>query len=272
MARVPLPKSRLRARRRRRRAFIALFAALILVAVGAGLVWLGNASFVRVQNVVVSGSSDVSAGDIEQYARAQMEGKYAWLFPRDNIFLYPRAAISQGLLAQYPTLRQADVHAKNFHTVEVIVVERQPVALWCPAAPQAEPCSYLDETGLAYEMAPQFSETPYIIYNGAVSTSTQPGVRQYLSQGAFQSLSALVAALGGTDAGPIRRVAVDTNNDAYVYFKNDFYIIFGLADDGGDVFNRFGLALQSSAFAGKDFSSFEYLDLRFGDKLYYKPK
>ena len=48
--------------------------------------------------------------------------------------------------------------------------------------------------------------------------------------------------------------------------------MFALGDDGGDVFDRFSLALQSDLFKKHALSDFDYLDLRFGDKLYYKLK
>lgn len=248
-------------------------AALLVLAVCGGLVWLSHAAFLRVAAIEVTGTQSVPTSTLAAYARAQMEGGYAYLFARDNIFLYPRAQIAADLERQYPTLRQVDVHAKDFHTVEIIVAERTPAALWCPAANQGGTCYYMDEEGLVYERAPDFNDNPYISYGGPLATTTEPGLRQYLTRDEFQSLAALVSALGEKEQGdPIGQVAVDDNRDVRVYFKNDFLLIFSLKDDGGDVFERFNLALQSDAFKGKTLGDFEYLDLRFGDKLYYKAK
>ncbi len=275
MARPAVSSGRLKRRRRNRRYLIGGGAFFALVLIIAGLAWLSHASFLRVTDVMVTGTQSLPTSTLADYARKQMEGSYLLLFAKDDIFLYPRASIQAGLLKQYPTLRQVDVHAKDFHTVEVAVAERQPVALWCPSAGsgQAGGCLYMDEGGLIYAPAPTYNDNPYISYSGPVATTTEPRLRQFLTSERFQSLAALVAALAQKEPNdPLTKVAVDDSLDARAYFSDGFVLIFSLKDDGGDVFQRFNLALQSDAFTGKTLSDFEYLDLRFGDKLYYKAK
>ena len=273
MARIDLPVSKLRARRRRRRALLAGALVFVVLVLAAGAVWLAHAPFVRVVSVEVSGAQSVASSTIEEYVRSQMAGDYLWLFPRDNIFLYPRRAIEAGLLARYPALRSVDVHAADFRTVAVAAVERQPAALWCPTGATQEGCFYMDEDGVVYSPAPDFSSPVYVSYEGALAPSAQAGARQYLAPADFQSLSALAGALGQKEPDdPVRTVVVDDSRDVRVYFQNDFVLIFNLKDDGGDIFERFTLALASDPFKGKSLGDFEYLDLRFGDKLYYKLK
>jgi hypothetical protein len=67
-------------------------------------------------------------------------------------------------------------------------------------------------------------------------------------------------------------VSVDNNNDVEATFGSGFVLKFALDDAQGDVFERFSLALTSDPFKNKQLSNFAYLDLRFGDKLYYKLK
>ncbi len=233
--------------------------------------WLSWAPFLRVTSVQVVDTQTISSSSIAEYAQQEMSGAYGWLFARNNVFLYPRAAISQGLLAQYPSLRSADVHAQDFHTVVIKVAERQPVALWCGQSSDApEPCLFLDEDGIAYAPAPTFSSPVYVSYYGALATNTPP---TYLDMAHFQSLVALVTTLLQKEtADTIASVSVDSSQDVHVLFGSGFTLLFNLSDDEGDVFERFSLALTSDAFVGKTISDFEYLDLRFGDKLYYKLK
>ena len=96
---------------------------------------------------------------------------------------------------------------------------------------------------------------------------------QYLAPGAFNSLSALIDAIAQNQPQDvITSVEVDSSNDVHVGFASGFMLLFPLSADGGDVYNRFILALQSDVFAGRTIADFEYLDLRFGNKLYYKLK
>jgi hypothetical protein len=46
--------------------------------------------------------------------------------------------------------------------------------------------------------------------------------------------------------------------------------LFALGDDAGAVYQHFTLALTADIFKAHKLSDFHYLDLRFGNKLYYK--
>ena len=65
-------------------------------------------------------------------------------------------------------------------------------------------------------------------------------------------------------------VVVDEHHDVYVRFENNFTLMFNLRDNSGDVYERFVLAQTAEPFKNHNLSDFEYLDLRFGDRLYYK--
>src|SRR4051812_15974146 len=111
MARVELPQSKLRRRRRRRRLLALCAIALVLALLIAGAAWLSRAPFLKIGAITVSGAQSIATSSIEEFVHSRLAGSYLWLFPRDNIFLYPRAAIAAGLLQRYPELRQAEVHA-----------------------------------------------------------------------------------------------------------------------------------------------------------------
>lgn len=271
MARALLPQSKLRQRRRRRR-WLLLGAAVVVFALFSGaVVWLSWAPFLRVTAVEVSGARTIATSTIEAEVAQTLAGKNYFAFVRNNIFLYPRAQIARQLLEGHPTFDRVDVHAKDFHTVVVDIDEREPAALWCPA--ESSICSYMDERGMVYASAPEFSEAPYISYRGALQNTDRPGLQQYLSKDEYQALAALAAALMvEVPNNPVNAIAVDANKDVRAYFRDGFILMFSLNDSGGDTFERFQLALKSDPFKDKKLSDFEYLDLRFGDKLYYKAK
>src|SRR3989344_3476434 len=125
MARVDLPQSGWRQRRRRRRIVVGLLFGFLVLVICAALVWLSWAPFLRITAVQVVDAQTIASSTILQYAQKEITGAYAGLFARNNIFLYPRRAIAQVLLKQYPTLRTVDVHAQDFHTVIIKVVERE---------------------------------------------------------------------------------------------------------------------------------------------------
>ncbi len=273
MARVELPESRLRARKRRRRLSVLVFSLVIILLALSGLVGLTYWSSLQIKNVAISGAHTLPSSTVEAFVRDRLAGEYWYAFSKSNIFLYPRRQITTDLIQAYPVLASADVHAVDFHTIAVNVVERSPRALWCTSSDSAPSvhCFFMDENGIVYGEAPRFSEPVYLSYYGSTTGSALP--KQFLTPPEFQALSALVDALAQkVSESAIAAVEVDANRDVSVRFANEFTLRFALSNAGGDVFERFSLALTSEPMTAHKLSDFQYLDLRFGDKLYYKLK
>lgn len=265
MARVELPESRLRLRKRRRRVRLALLLCALLAVLVAAVAGLSRLPALQVSEITISGAETISPGAIKALVEDHIAGYYLYALPKRNILLYPKKDIAAALLKTYPSLASADVHAGDFHTIVVNVVERAPRALWC----QEARCYLMDENGVVYAEAPTFSSPVYLTYYGEASAGALP--RQYLVATEFQALSALVDAVARLvpDATAVD-VTVDSNRDAHVRFSSGFELRFVLDDQVGDVFERFTLALTAEPLLQHELSEFEYLDLRFGDKLYYK--
>ncbi len=239
----------------------------------------------RVQTISIEGTSALSTSTLEAFVRNELSGNYWAAFPKDNILLYPKETVEKDILAAFPSIRSAALRADTLTSITLSVAERTPSALWCgeaaetasstPSAPvsAAPHCLILDEDGVAYAAASSSSGTAYLPYYGALPGGGTTLPAQFLPPGSFKDLSALVAALAGeANAGAPSRVVVDENNDVHLQFGNGFVLLFALGGDAGKLAQRFALALASSPFAAHPLSSFQYLDMRFGDKLYFKLK
>ena len=263
MARVDLPQSRLRARRKRMRMRIALVSVAALALLLVLIVGLTHLPFLQVRHVEVSGATTLATTTVAGYIEEAIAGYYLFVVPKRNIFIYPKRDIADGLLKRFPELRAADVHAGDFHTIEADVVEREQKALWC----ESMRCYLMDQAGVVYGYAE--GDDGFVSYRGKTEGDSLP--RQYLSPEKFESLFALVDAVSQKlPDNPVQTVVVDAQDDAEATLLNGFVLRFALGDAGGDVFERFVLALTSKPFLEHTLGEFAYLDLRFGDKLYYK--
>lgn len=249
---------------RQRLAMVSLGGAALLFAVVVGLSYL---PFLQIRGVEVSGTKTLATSTVAGYIRERIAGSYLLVIPKRNIFIYPKRALADGLLKRFPELRAADVHASNFHAIAADVVEREPKALWC----QGSSCYLMDQGGVVYAYAPAGSAGSFVSYSGRTEGASLP--RQYLTPEKFESLFALVDAISQkVPDTPVAAVSIDAQNDAEATLSNGFALKFAVGDAGGDVFERFTLALASGPFAEHALGDFEYLDLRFGDKLYYRLK
>jgi len=230
---------------------------------------------VRVATIDISGVESVTMAELREAVRNKLSGTYLFVIPKDSIFFYPKRTIEQSLIERFPELKSVAVRAENFDTLAVAVAERSPQALWCGAGASSTGCVLMDEGGVVYAPAADFSGDAYVQYFGTVTPllAGAPLATQYLTEKNYRELSALVVAIGETQKDdPIGQVVVDENNDVRIYFWKDFLLIFSLNDNSADVYERFTLALTAEPFTTHALPDFEYLDLRFGDKLYYKLK
>ncbi len=267
--RPTLPASKARARRRRRFYIRAALLLLLLVLLTGGLAGLTYLPQISIASVKIDGAMTISARDIEEHVRAKIAGRYAFLFPKKNIFLYPQEGIEKSLLSSFPTMKTVDVGFKNFRTIHVTVTERGPHALWCGVSRTVSvPCHLLDKEGVVYARAPEFSGAVYLTYFGELSSSSPIGAA-LLEKDAFQSLAALVAEL----AHEHKALSVEiTGKDASVLFDDDFTLLLSLDNTPENILSRLSAIRGAPPLQGKPFSVLSYIDLRFGNKVYFKLK
>lgn len=270
MAPRPLPASKLRARRRKRRLLLFIFilvSVLVLVGAAVGLLWLPS---LRADVVEVSGASSVSTQSIEEVVRAELGGTYGYIIPKNNVLLYPRDIIQKKLLERFVAFESVTVRLKNVKTVSVTITERKTTALWCGESPEnPSPCYLLDASGKAYAPAAQYAGELYVTYYGETTGTT---AKQYLSPEQFANLAAVVTAMRSSEIKEMPLRTAVTRGEVHVWFESGFEIIYLLKDNAADVLGRLKIALASEPFSKYTIDQIAYLDLRFGDKLYFHRK
>ncbi len=228
-----------------------------------GLLWL---PLWRVSEVVAEGSTTLVPSALTLTAQETLRGARLYVLPRDNVLLYSRSGLISALLAAYPTLKTVDIRLRGLNTLVLAVTERTPVALWCDDAH----CRLLDAQGVAYAAQEATTTSEYVIFRGELETDD--ATAQYLEPEVFAGVQSLAVMLASTTQSRVMSATVDEEQTVDVVFENNFRLIFSLGDEASDVVSRFLLAQTAEPFVGKELSEFEYLDLRFGDKLYYKLK
>ncbi|MES2006934.1 MAG: hypothetical protein V4436_02370, partial [Patescibacteria group bacterium] len=114
--------------------------------------------------------------------------------------------------------------------------ERHPKAVWCGEHQSGgEGCRLMDETGFVYSSILGLELPSYIHYTGEATTTmgytSETIPRQYLTPTEFNSLVALVEALGKNQKETeVISVDVDEHHDTRVMFANQFVLMFALKD------------------------------------------
>lgn len=270
--------------KRRRRAFL-LRGALALaaaVAIGGALSAITRADALSIGTIEVKGAATVSAEEVKSLATEFLAGKYAYLFPKASALLYPAAALEGAIVARFPRVAAADARLLSPTALSISLTERTPHALLCSPRPEGEgeegkeptepatPCYFLDETGFVFSKAPEFSGTPFFRYESWASAEDPVGTF-FLPAERFRELDFFVASVRSAGTDPVS-LALLPEGDVSLALSGGARILFSEAQDLAEVFENLQAVLSSEVVKEQGVLSLDYLDLRFGNKVFYKFK
>lgn len=264
--------------KKRRKKFLLKYGLIlfIFVCLFFGLVFLSRMDRFRVSNIKLSGGSLVTESDVSEATKGFLLGNYLWFFPKNNDLLYPKDDLQIFLKDKFKRIDNISVSLNDFKTLNIVITERSLNSLWCDNLPDSglqENCYFMDGNGLIFTEAPQFSGDAYFKYYGLVPTSTLPIGSQYIvPTSLFKDFTEFIRRVDKLSLHPISLIA-----------KDDGQFILNLSD-GGSIYIGMKEPLSKTAdnleallgtiSATTTYSSLkiDYIDLRFGNKLYYKLK
>lgn len=267
--------SPVRANRRRRRAIIVSIVGALCIAAAMCLSYASYLPQYSFGSITVSGAQTISKVAIADYAGSIVyDGSHHFL-SRANILLYPKSLLEKDIPLEFPRVASASITSPSLlsNSITISVVERQPFALWCPSAQglsAGDVCYYLDQNGFIFGQAPQSATSSgEYIFSGGVSTST-PIIGQTFAPGHTQGLVAFLESLAQAGYAPLG-AQVESDQDFIVPLQQGYSIYASFGEDPDTLVNNLKLILSSSALVGQT-QDLEYIDLRFGDRVYFKLK
>ncbi|HEY4502268.1 MAG TPA: hypothetical protein VJH21_00340 [Candidatus Paceibacterota bacterium] len=259
--------------RRKRRVFLfkllgALFLLGLLLSV---IIYALHRPELLIKQITVSGTSSLQSEEIKQFVEDRISGEYVYLIPRASVFFYPKHSLQEELLSSFKPMRTVSFTQETLGSLLVSIEEREPSALWCgenrldDVTPE---CYFLDEDGFIYINAPIFSDNVYIRFYGPLKNGYPIG-QLFLEPSVYRSLTLFILSLKEEDI-LVADFAVLDSDDFELYLKNGIQILFGRNQELSTVFDNIRAVFLSDEFKEMDFSTVDYIDLRFGNKVFYK--
>lgn len=283
--REPPKRRTLRVRRRRTRLLAILVLATFVILSAYGVRALSYLPRFSIDHVEISGAEEVEPEIVQSVVEKKLEGdSFTFLSPR-NIFFYPRRAIETTLQEYFPRIESAKVARESLlaTAISVTVKERDAFARWCTkgftdSGDTTFDCYAMDTTG--YIFAPATTSARFAtayVFEGAFAASTGSGqaasstpLGQTYLPGRFAGVLALLERLGQAGISA-EKVWLEGEQDFSVMLSRGFEIHAAFGTDVGLLVKNLELVLASEALRGKE-DQLEYIDLRFGNRVYYKLK
>ncbi len=265
-------------KRHRRKVFFRkiLIYTFILVVVFIGVSYLFRISKLNISSVEITGNKVVEAASLQAAVEDEIGGRYLWIFPKTNIFFYPKNKIKKDLKNKFLRLKDVTVSVDGNQALQVSVSEREAKYTWCgESMPEVsttdQKCYFLDQDGYIFDQAPYFSGDVYFKFYGAGELGSS------FAQNNFSKLVAFKNSLEGMGLKPVAMQAetedttvfLTTNKTVLVAPK----IIFKSDADYQTVAENLQAALLVDPLKSNlknKYSALEYVDLRYGNKVYFK--
>lgn len=278
MKRTVLNSPRLKELKKRRRvAFVykILLSLLGLVVILAFFAYISRLPHLNITEIQIVDNKFIDEEEAKNVIWDEMAGKYIWLFPKTNVLFYPQNNIKFALQDKFKRIESVDLSIKNNKTLIVSLTEREAKYTWCGDTLTSEnikeQCYFLDKVGYIFEEAPHFSGEVYFKFFGTSKDS-------YFFKEYFSKLILFRDALVGLKIKPAF-LYVNTEKEVEVYLsktnlsKYEHKIIFNLDADIQNVIENITAALNTEPLKTdikNKYSSLQYIDLRFENKVYTK--
>lgn len=239
----------------------------------------------QINGIAVEGTKRIAKDAVLKKTEAEISENYYWFFPKKNILLYPKDKIKEDILLSFPSVASIVLSVSGKHELVVSLTEREPVALWCGREKPAQgiiansDCFYVDKNGYIFGVSPNFSGDAYFTLYGGETIKKGKNIGQSMTTPEiFQKILLLRDFLSGFHI--VVNTLYFTENGYAEFLSADGFAIKWNTDQNIDALKGNMQAVfrspnwKDSIFSvdSEDVKPLEYLDFRFGNKVFYKQK
>ncbi len=229
-------------------------------------VWHGTRHpSVTLSEIVVEGGETIEPSRIQAAVNASLEGSYMSLIPHRFFLTYPRTHVSSALMS-IDRVKSVAVDREGRNIISVVFSEYAPYALWCLSLEEKDPCYFLDEEGYAFGPSP-------LLQGGALTRHVIEGTdaleeKQLFPTARFKEMHEFLRALQNDLSLRVTHVEYSKVGDITLAVNGGGKIF--LHDEGKymDALLNLKTVLGSKSFKHLEPGNFQYVDLRFGNKIF----
>ena len=266
-------------KRRSRRSKITIFFGILFVLLLVGTVFFLRLQKFLITTVTVSGEVVVEESAVQKIVGDRLSGKYLWIIPRSNSLLLSTNNLEKRLKRMIPRISSVEIDHVGLKGLSVNIKEYSSEYIWCgsdvvPLGVNSDSqCLFMDKSGYLFGYAPYISGSVYtVLYGREIKT---PGHFGFEKEN-FDKITLLLLNMKtlGLD---VTNVVEEEDNDFSFYVKDNknatTEIKVSLNDDASTISNHLSSVLASEVFKDRNnVFNMLYIDLRFGNKVFYKAK
>lgn len=218
---------------------------------------------VTISTITVNGGETIAHTEIEEIVRRELGGSYLKLVPYTFAFSYPHEKV-MAKIKENDRINHISVMRSGGTELIVEFEEYLPHALWCKETDSTS-CFFIDENGYSFAVAPtlkggSFLRLASIGKDPSLHTAAFPEVQYHV-------VGELVKAFAEAK-WEVTKVEIDAAGDAYMSIVGGGEFKVSLKQPAKETVDNLLTVLGSEQFAHLTPGNFDYIDLRFGSKVF----
>lgn len=238
---------------------ITAFLSMLIVSL-----WYGTrVNALTIKDISVVGGETVEHAVIEQIVKDKISGSYLKIIPRAFAFTYPHEEVVSAI-SSIPRVKDVRVVRRGGTALFVEFSEHTPQALWC-AAEDMNNCYFFDDNGYAFSKAPGLIGGSFLRVT-AIGKQPQENMSPF-SEEEYRRLVELRDKFAAAKWF-VSRADIDAAGDAFLTIVDGGEFKVSLKQPADETVSNLLTVLGSQQFTHIKPGNFEYIDLRFGSKVF----
>lgn len=240
---------------------VLIFSIVAVLLVG---VWYGTRIHqLTITTVGVEGGETIDHQELETLSQQALDGNYIGLVPKRFSWFYPREDIYKALQSN-DRVHNVSITREGGTKLRINFDEYIPTALWCDGVEGAD-CFFVDQEGFSFTRAPNLTGGSFLRF---ITTEREPRLKETLMDKDYLlKASSLVENLAEQNWF-VSVVEIDQVNDAFLKIAGGGELKVSLNDSQEKIVGNLLVVLNSAEFAHIEPGNFQYIDLRFGSKVF----
>ena len=252
-------------------------AILIIYALFILSTWISHREEFRISEIRVLDARSVDSVAVQNIVESELARQLLWKINRNNSLLYPRRAMISEIKMLDTRVKTVNI-AVDGRLLTVRISEYSPAFLWCsPDSGSATTtltsgCYFADSTGHIFAQAPDYSGTPFLIYvTTVIGNDSDPlySDSSILSDEEFDKVSHFLQKLSPLGITP-RVVRQSGAHDFTISTDRTWEIRWSSTREPEEDVRNLSLVLQNLSKDQKSLDALKAIDLRFGNKVFYR--
>jgi hypothetical protein len=242
---------------------LGLLSLAVVASVIASVWYLTRLQSLTINEVKVEGGVTLDKNILVAAAEAELEGEYVGLIPKRFTYFYPEEEIYEAL-SEIDRVKTVEVKRDGGQVVNVKFTEYLPDNLWCDLADDMS-CLFLDENAYAFTEAPVLVGGSLVRYFNSEDVPVKGGTVLEVSD--YNKTKEFADSLEEI-SWYVKSVEVNSARDVFYGLSEGGEIRASLNDNPSNILSNLNTVISSKEFAHLKPGNFNYLDLRFGTRVF----